>query len=272
MSIAEYAKLLQKREVGFFDIPEEYRQNKDIVSIERKLGIRTSGKRGFDIIRNRFFVKETVVTKNFCNEVVEKELETIFFDFHSYYEFLNGDIYENACYYQYNFTQEELSVYHIDLSKINVSGFIDYTIKSVTIELPKNNLLQYEKAEAEKNIRKQWIEKFNKCKTYEQFYDTIKQFNTDYEFSSLDLHFYIFNFIFLDSEKAFDIIMQYISEGNADWLANDMCIIYNPQRVLESYNYNCGTYQTNYRHKKRLKEFIKKLEKENIYFKYSSVP
>ncbi|NBH81129.1 hypothetical protein D3Z52_24080 [Clostridiaceae bacterium] len=238
----------------------------NIVSIERKLGIRASGKRGFDVVRNRFFVKETVITKNFCDEVVKRELETTFYDFQSYYEFLAGDVYENACYYQYNFTQEELSIYEIDLSQINVSGFIDFTITSVNAELPKNDLLRQKEAEVEKSTRKKWIAKFNKCETYEQFQKVIKEFNSS-GFSEFDLSFYIFNFIFSDKEKAFDIIMQFVSNGFNDVLAQELCIIYDSQKVLEAYNYNCGTKQTNYKHKKKLKDFIKKLEQTDIQYK-----
>lgn len=269
MSISAYVKQLRKKEIGFFDIPEEFRSNSDIIRIERKLGIRTSGKKGFDVIRNRFFVKETITAKNFCDETAEKELETTFLDFSSYFEFLEGDIYENACYYQYNFTQEELSTYRIDLSRIKVSSFIDFTITSITAESPKTDLLQYEEREEEKGTRKKWIAKFNKCKTYDQFQRVIKQFNSS-GMSQPDLHFYIFNFIFSDKEKAFDIIMQYLSEGNHGCSVEAMCIIYDPQRVLEAYNYNCGTYQTNYRHKKKLKDFVRQLEQADIQYRNCS--
>lgn len=210
MSISAYVKQLRKKEIGFFDIPEEFRSNSDIIRIERKLGIRTSGKKGFDVIRNRFFVKETITAKNFCDETAEKELETTFLDFSSYFEFLEGDIYENACYYQYNFTQEELSTYRIDLSRIKVSSFIDFTITSITAESPKTDLLQYEEREEEKGTRKKWIAKFNKCKTYDQFQRVIKQFNSS-GMSQPDLHFYIFNFIFLVGGGGYKLVYQLIN-------------------------------------------------------------
>lgn len=266
ISVPEYVNLLSKKEIGFFDIPEEYRLNRDIVSIERKLGIRTLGTRGFDVIRNRFFVKESIITKNFCDKIVEEEMEILFLDFHSYYEFLNGDIYENACYYQYKFTEEELSSFRIDLSRINVSGFIDYTVTSVTAELSKNDMLQYKEGERKKATLKKRISKLNKCKTFKQFRDVIKKLNT-YSILQSEFDFYIFNFIFSDKENAFDIIMQYVSEGYNDRLARVMCAIYDPQKVIQAYNYNCGTKQTNYRHKKKLKSFVRQLEQTDIHYK-----
>lgn len=53
MGIKEYINSLLKQEISFFDISEEYRLNQDIVTIERKLGIRVSGRRGYDVIRRR---------------------------------------------------------------------------------------------------------------------------------------------------------------------------------------------------------------------------
>lgn len=262
MSISGYVNKLLNKEIGHFDIPEEYRLNKDIISIERKLGIRTSKKRGYDVIRQRFFVKESIPKRNLC----DKEIETTFEDFHSYFEFLDGDIYKNACYYQYSFTKEEISLYRIDLSKINISGFIDYTIAAVTAESPKNDLLKYEEAEKEKIIRKKWIAEFNKCKTYEQFQQIIAS-----GFSPSDLYFYIFNFIFSDKDKAFDIIMQYLSEGgNWGCSVENMCILYDPQRVIKAYNYNHGSKQTNDRKKKKLRDFAKQLEQADIQYRNCS--
>ncbi len=266
LSISGYVNKLSNKEIGHFDIPEEHRLNRNIVNMERKLGIRTSGKRGYDVIRQRFFVKENVLTKNYDDELVEKDIETTFEDFHSYFEFLNGDIYENACYYQYSFTKEEISLYRIDLSRINISGFIDYTITSISTESPKNDLLKYEEAENEKIIRKKWIAKFNKCKTYEQFQKVITQFNAS-GFSTFDLGFYIYNFIFSGKEESFNIIMQYISDGNSENMLHNLCIIYDSQKVIQAYNPTCYSKQTNYKKKKKLRDFAKQLEQADIQYR-----
>ncbi len=269
MSISGYVNKLSNKKIGHFDIPEEYRLNRNIVNIERKLGIRTSGKRGYDVIRQRFFVNEIFFTKNYHDELVEKDIETTFEDFHSYFEFLDGDIYENACYFQYSFTKEEISLYRIDLSRINISGFIDYTIASITTESTKNDLLKYEETENEKIIRKKWIAKFNKCKTYEQFQKVIKRFN-DSGFSTFDLDFYIYNFIFSGKEESFDIIMQYISDGNSEYMLKNLCIIYDSQKVVQGYNPACYSKQTNYKKKKKLRDFAKQLEQADIQYRNCS--
>lgn len=53
---------LNKNELTVFDIPEEYQNNSQIISLERELGLRTIGKRGFDVISNTFFVEEELTS------------------------------------------------------------------------------------------------------------------------------------------------------------------------------------------------------------------
>ena len=48
-------KQLKNSEIDCFCVPEEYQDEKRIVDIERKLGMRKVGKRGYDIIKNMFF-------------------------------------------------------------------------------------------------------------------------------------------------------------------------------------------------------------------------
>lgn len=231
----------------------------ETVKSERKSGSGIFLQRGFDAVRNHFFVKELVSTENIFGKTADEEIKTVFPDFESYYNFLDGDIYENACYYQYSFTKKEIKQYKIDLSRINTSGFIDYTIASVTAALTSTAPKTAESVAEKQAVRKKWIAKFNKCRTYKQFRGVVRKFYASGA-SMFDLDFYIFNFIFADREKAFDIIMQYLSDGGPDQIARAMCIIYEPQRVLEAYNYDCRTKQTNQKHKRKLRKFIEQLE------------
>lgn len=48
--IKEIIKRLEKKEIGVFDVPEEYENNIQIVTFERKSGLRITGKQGFDIL------------------------------------------------------------------------------------------------------------------------------------------------------------------------------------------------------------------------------
>ena len=103
-------KQVKKQNSDCFKVPKEYRNNPSIVKLQRELGIRVSGSRGYDIIRNTFFVEENVRSNK---SLPEMNLYTSRFpDFVSYYNFLNGDIYENSCYYQYDFSEEEIKKYN----------------------------------------------------------------------------------------------------------------------------------------------------------------
>ena len=57
---AQLIAQLKKKEIGVFDIPEELEEDRNIIVIERKLGNRLIGKRGYDVINDRFFVEETI--------------------------------------------------------------------------------------------------------------------------------------------------------------------------------------------------------------------
>ena len=49
-------KQVKKQNSDFFEVPKEYRNNPSIVKLQSELGISISGKRGYDIIRDTFFV------------------------------------------------------------------------------------------------------------------------------------------------------------------------------------------------------------------------
>ena len=54
--VKEIIRQLKKKEIIVFDIPKEYENDSQLVTFERKSGLRITGKRGFDIISNSFFV------------------------------------------------------------------------------------------------------------------------------------------------------------------------------------------------------------------------
>ena len=72
--IKKIIRQLKKNEISIFDVPEEYKNNIQLVTFERKSGLRITGKRGFDIIYNSFFVEEELMyidadrdeRKSFC--------------------------------------------------------------------------------------------------------------------------------------------------------------------------------------------------------------
>ena len=96
--VKKIIRQLKKNEIRVFDVPEEYENDIQIVTFERKAGLRITGKRGFDIISNSFFVKEDLIHIDVDGEERKRSIFLSFDKFDSYFDFLNGDIYNNACY------------------------------------------------------------------------------------------------------------------------------------------------------------------------------
>ena len=269
--IKKYLRQLKTNKIGYFDVPEEYRLHPDIVKGERKLGIRQSDKRGYDVIRNSFFVEEIVFIMNPYGEMKERHVSNYFIDFVSYYEFLDGDIYEKSCYYQYNFSQTEINTYDIDMSQINNIALIDFTIKDFSFELSNEELQQYMKKEKDKTLRKKWINKLNACNTYEDFYSIIKKFETSKSYTGYsDLLFIIYNYVYSNQDRAFDIIMKFISENGLfmDFVFG-LCSIYDSEKVYNAYDYGFGSRQTRWKHKNALKRYISNLENNGVKYNYT---
>ncbi len=74
------------------EVPEEFKNNIDIIRAERRYGLRKSGNRGFDVINQEFFVEE-IFYKDSTGDAASYSTKEVFDDFETYYNFLEGDIY-----------------------------------------------------------------------------------------------------------------------------------------------------------------------------------
>ena len=133
--IKEIIRQLKKKEIRVFDVPEEYVNEIQIVTFERKAGLRITGKKGFDIISNTFFVEETLIHIDTGGEERKKDIFLSFDDFDSYFDFLNGNIYENACYTFCPFSRISISK-RVDAKKLMArKAFIEDTIDDYSLSL-----------------------------------------------------------------------------------------------------------------------------------------
>ena len=80
---------LKSKRLQIPDVPEEFRMHPDILRAERKLEIRKNGHRGFDVIRQLFFVEEIWRYKNWSGEYVSREHTEEFDSFQEYYAFVD---------------------------------------------------------------------------------------------------------------------------------------------------------------------------------------
>lgn len=114
------------------DLPDRFKENIKILCFERYIGLRKALERGFDVINQVYFVHESyfgrsLITKRVCN----KETTLNYTNFNDYNEYLDGNIYEQACYYQCS--DPEYSS-RVDETKVNKKCLIEHDIDYYTFD------------------------------------------------------------------------------------------------------------------------------------------
>ena len=264
--IRNIVRKLRNKKICISDIQNEYANDINILKEERKLGLRKSGKKGFDIINQEFFVEEEI----YNNEMV-KEIKTTFKNFKDYYEFLDGDVYDNASYYQYKFLDDFSKERNIDLS--NLKNNVGWkTIDDYNELWSEEEQEEYKQGEKIKKECKKWIEKFNLCVTYEQLIQVYRNYKKSRLSKKVKSNFFLFQYVYKSkfNSEMFDVIMKYISEGEEYslqimiWL----CIYYDSNKVLEKFRkpFGCknGTELKQNENRKRIINFISNIKEANI--------
>lgn len=272
--VNEIIKNLEKGVLDIRDISEKYALNASILRAERKLGIRKTGKRGFDVINQLFFVEEEWLCRGYFEEPIIVRKTQTFDSFSEFYIFLDGEISENACYYQYTFEDDFLKDLHIDIAKLTAAkSFTKETIDDYTYE----KMLQEEVAEfnhfkrTNKKSVKQWLNKFTDCETYDQFQRVCCKYRNSKLNDYLSVDFFIFQYAFNSAlnKKSLETIIQYILNGEStkDKLALELCLIYPPECVLDAYDTWAISASAERQQKRRmrrsLEEFIAKLNSQS---------
>ena len=259
-------------------VPDEYKRNKDIINEERNLGMRKIDKIGFDVINQVYFVHESVLAiKEYSKEEFWEYSLRVFDDFNDYYNYLNGEIYDNACYFQCDLSKIKKEV---DKSRmIERKSFITECIDDYTAIPRKDEILEYKYGEKRKQKVKKWVDKFLACTTVEELQKTISNYHKTKlnQKDRIKVDFFLWNYIFYDlhDRKRFDVIMQYISTEGYIWngLVRPLCHVYNPEEVLRKYNYPLGSEQECTENKKHLRKYIdslsdrsKKVSETKVYY------
>lgn len=265
---------LRSCEISINEVPEEVRYHEDIVAVERKLGLRKELHRGFDVINQSFFVEEKVFYKNFAGEFIDRDNRLIFDTFEEYYKYLNGDIYEKACYKYWDFDKSNdfIREKNIDITRLlERESFLTETIDDIKVNISQEEWEAYDEVECNKKLIKTWINKFETCTSGHDLEVVAKKYDKSKLKDVLDVSFFFYYYIFKDvhDKKRFNAIMEYMCTGNYPEykMIKALCSIYNPKDVIENYDYSGGTKQTNYKHKRKLKDYVALLETEKIEFK-----
>lgn len=154
-------------------------------------------------------------------------------------------------------------------------SFVEDTIDNYSLSVSNDEINAYKDAEQTHKQCKQWIEKFNNCNNYDEFVKVVNKYCESEMSKTVDVTFFFFQYIFSDTENRnrFDIIMEYMSSGAYPEfiMINALCSIYNPDEVMQSYNYSLGVKGTIYKHKRKLKEYISCLKEGKIEFYSKSI-
>ena len=222
-------KQLKQGKLGRRDIPAYVRRDADFLDAERKAKLRKPDKRGYDIIRNAFFVTEVVkYDEDFHNG------GTVYFDsFDDYYSFLKGRIYERSCYFQCKFDDEMIQKYGLDLSKLQNTHLQEEQIDENYI--PDEDEYDFDTVEKNKKLFCKWIDKFEACDSYEEFEDLAAKLEKS-KCRIKSLKIIVSMLIEKDPEKAFRILIDVINhDGSAIWSAvEELCLNYGGQKVLDA--------------------------------------
>ena len=104
--IKQIIRQLKSYKLSIEDVPEEVAFDKEIIRAERKYRLRRTKNRGFDVINQNFFVEEEMFYKDSWGGMDSKSIKTVFDTLEEFYDFLEGDIYTDACYRYYDFEKD----------------------------------------------------------------------------------------------------------------------------------------------------------------------
>mgnify|MGYP001779268632 FL=1 len=261
---------LKSGELEVRNVPKEFALDSNVLKVERKLGLRKSGHRGFDVIAQTFFVEEDWFYKDLSGNLVSRLHKMTFDYFEEYYEFLDGDIYEDACYYQYAFEDEYSKKFNLDIERLTkVKSFVTETLDDYSCERSQDEIESYERCEkVNKKCVKQWLDKFNACDTYEQFKKVCSNYEKSIVSQYKSVEFFFFQYIFDTkcSKKHLDVILEYLSNDYyfGDNVVMGLCLVFTPKVILDKYDFSQASVATNRKRKKEVKDFVEDLKNQNI--------
>ena len=257
LEVKKIIEQIEKKRISVIDVPDEYQNDIDIVEFEHKSGLRITENRGFDIISNAFFVEEYLVYVDVMGEERKKPIFLSFENFDSYYDFLKGDIYNNACYTFCNRLDSITASYKINLGKFLArKSFVKDTVDDYSFEPTEGDKKAYEKGKQVHKQCRQWMKKFRDCQSYDDLVKTSKNYCKSKLSDDFDLNFFLFQYLFADTEdkQRISVITKYISSAAYPQydLLNGLCSIYDPDEVIQS----LGSLEVNQTLKQRLIKYI----------------
>ena len=113
-----------------------------------------------------------------------------------------------------------------------------------------------------------WLDKFNACSTYEELKKVCGNYEKARFSEKKPLRFFLFQYAYHDpsDKKRMDTLMEYLSKDYycGDYAVQELCLIYNPEEVVQKFNYSQQAKVTNSRRKKEVRDFANDWGSHNV--------
>lgn len=270
--VNEIIRQLKNGEIQVPDVPVKFQEDMRLIQYERAAGKRLLGKRGFDVISDTFFVEEELV---FISEYEEEQRETVFAsfpDFISYYNYLDGDIYNNACYAFHHIPEDKMITLSIDIDRLNIrKSLISETISDFVFDPEKEKKEAFNRGEANHRQCKKWAKKFLACSNGIELLHVRNNYWKSKLKGEINTSFFLYLWLFAGehSKSPREFLSDLFSSGVycADDFLQSLCWVFGSNVVLDTFSMPDCSKATYYRYKNRLKENAKLLDSESIIYK-----
>lgn len=263
--INKYIKRKYKKE-NFFVLNDPIKERVVLDYIEKKqLKITFYQLMGFDITRNHFFVREYTNEKPYSGYLTSGIKESIFENFNDLYIYVNGNIYEHSCFYGYQFTEDEIKKYKLDLASINMTSFSqrkinEYSFKKLHYQAKKATDDKIKRAE---KIKK-WFNELECPNSYEILLSYYKDFKRKFAVNE-EIFYSILIAKFKDKIK--DFILEFFCKVQFNRLyLTDLLVEYGSdigQYILENFNQGYSS--------SSIQKYRRGFKKTIVYFEGKSV-
>lgn len=224
------------------------------------------GKRGFDVLKQCFFCEIFDFVENIITEKRTKEFNS----FNDYFEYLDGKIYDNSCYYGFVFSKDIISKYNIKVKKLNMDSFTNDNINIDTYEnLTAININNFNRLEEKKKDLLKFINAINDNLTYSSFKRKYSKYIDKYKSFPKKLFFNLC--IDKYKEKILKIIIQFVLEyeGSCGLQIEDVFFNYGIDEILKALEEIINNYDVT--KQKKIKQKINKCVGKHSYIIIDSV-
>ena len=191
-TLQKIIKLKTKKCCTFLELSDS--EKKDVLEYinNKNLDIKIFGYKWFDILASKFYVDEYFIDKENIGLIGKNRKE--FNDFDLFYNYINGDIYTDTCFYGYFFSNDEIFRYNIEKNKLNFDSFINKTIDDcsydkLVAEKKENNKINLKKT---KSMFK-WLKQCELILSYNDLEDKYNKFIGKY--NDYDDKYIFFSFV-----------------------------------------------------------------------------